>query len=320
MPQKKNNIFSQSTMSQSEGKGQNQMDTTKTVDIEKMSTRELKILLEGRGVKIPAGPEKAELVAWALASEVWSQQGLTLCTYNVEFYHAKQGCKGEEGTPEGKVMSALLESKADVCVLQETHEGWNVLFKNHAELKTRYPHSFDTGSQHGCGGISVLSSAPLTGMRLVDPSRSVKGSYFPALYFEREGVRFIVVHLRPPVNDDGSAGRSTMGDTSPIRKAELQYIFNALRGEQPLDRWLAVAPLIVVGDFNEDDEHQAVCFCKENGMNDALMLTGQHTHWWPLWKVKLVGELEEQGSIPALIQTTMLDSTHRYENDFAQAD
>jgi endonuclease/exonuclease/phosphatase family metal-dependent hydrolase len=133
----------------------------------------------------------------------------------------------------------------------------------------------------------VLSSAPLRGMRLVNPSKAVKGSYFPALYFEREGVRFVVVHLRPPVNEDGSAGRTTMGDTSPIRKAELDFIFNTLRGEQALAQWLNSAPLIVVGDFNEDDEHQAITFCKEIGMNDALMLTGQHTHWWPLWKIPL---------------------------------
>ena len=49
-------------------------------------------------------------------------------------------------------------------------------------------------------------------------------------------------------------------------------------------------PLVICGDYNENDEYSAVAYLKSLQMNDCLMLTGQHTHWWPLFKIPLTSQ------------------------------
>ncbi len=43
------------------------------------------------------------------------------------------------------------------------------------------------------------------------------------------------------MNDDGTAGRSTMGDTSPIRKAELEFVLSRLGAREVCASWSYLA-------------------------------------------------------------------------------
>ncbi len=98
-------------------------------------------------------------------------------------------------SPEQMVINAILQSNADVCLLQETHRGWNALFAACATLAERYPHTFNTGDAFMTGGFTLLARAAITDVRLVEPGSNVPGSLFPAISFSCGGIRYISVHL-----------------------------------------------------------------------------------------------------------------------------
>jgi hypothetical protein len=93
---------------------------------------------------------------------------LRVCTDNVEHFHARQGVTvARDGSPEAFVCAALLESQADVIVMQETHAGWEAIFD--AALP-EYTHKYHKETP-GCGGLSVRSkSHSLSSIRLLDPA------------------------------------------------------------------------------------------------------------------------------------------------------
>ena len=159
-------------------------------------------------------------------------QSLKMLTYNVEYYHAKNidDVENKPDSAEANVVKAIKESNADICCLQETNPGWEKIFHRH--LKELYPHVVSSGS-FGCGSGMVMckSKFKLSNVRLLHPEKTIEGSFFPAMYCECNDVRIINVHLRPPVNTDGTADRTTMEKTSPIRKSELEFVLKNLCDE-----------------------------------------------------------------------------------------
>ena len=149
-------------------------------------------------------------------------------------------------------------------------------------------------------------------VRVLDIANAVDGSVFPALTCEvhirlnaSEGVtpslaqnvalRIANVHLRPPIELNGSAGLATARKTEPIRINEAKELVQrtlGMRGGRQAKE--SLPPLdIVVGDFNEGDDAGALRYFKSLGYIDALQRhvpRSKETHTWPflmnLWALR----------------------------------
>jgi endonuclease/exonuclease/phosphatase (EEP) superfamily protein YafD len=205
------------------------------------------------------------------------EQSFSVLTYNVNF---AGGRHEHESTADSIVLNAVVEAAADVVLMQETHVGWEALISQRAELAQAYPHRFfmDDGMK-SAGGQSILSKVPVLQQREI--KAPVQGSWFRIWLGEfdfGERTTWIAsVHLRPPLDDDGTAGLLTMTRTSHVRRQELEHLLLVLE-----DQGEDLSRVIVAGDFNETDRHNAMDLMREHGFRDALALTSGHTHWWPL--------------------------------------
>ena len=93
----------------------------------------------------------------------------------------------------------------------------------------------------------------------------VEGAWFDQLLAKVEVkgrvVQVVGVHLRPP--------KGMMWWTSSIRKEELEYSLGELKKRESGEE----GPMVVLGDFNEDDGYSALQYLeKEYNMGDALGL------------------------------------------------
>jgi endonuclease/exonuclease/phosphatase family metal-dependent hydrolase len=192
-----------------------------------------------------------------------SGPSLRVVTYNVNW-----GC-----TNPGQVTDFLSESKADIIFLQETHRRWEDFLQQH--LSETYPYaSFHAAS--GAGGIGFLSKQPLHNVKLLDP----QAGWFPALLAEITTdigpVQLLNVHLRPPLSDRGSATPSAYLESSEIHTKELSEFLQATD---------EITPLILAGDFNENEHRKAVNKLLNNGFTSALPMydTKSKTWAWPVF-------------------------------------
>ncbi len=211
------------------------------------------------------------------------EQSFSVLTYNVNF---GGGRHRKESEADAIVLNAIVEAAADVVLLQETHVGWEALIDQREALAQVYPHRFfvDDGMR-SAGGMSVLSKVPVVQSREIEVP--VQGSWFRIwlgeFAFDEQATTWMAsVHLRPPLDDNGQAGLSTMTRTSRVRQEELEHLLLVLE-----DLEVDLSRVIVAGDFNETDRHSALEFMRKNGFRDALAMTAGHTHWWPL--VSLAG-------------------------------
>lgn len=192
------------------------------------------------------------------------QAAFTVMTWNVNF--------GLRGDPISHALVA--ESGADVVVLQETTPAWEADLQ---AVRGEYPHQTWFHVRGGAGGMAVLSRTPFE----VEPVPAGPG-WFEALRIEATTpvgpVEILGVHLRPPVSDSGSF-ISGHFSTPIVRTTELQHHARFLKGH---------APLLVVGDFNEDEDGAAIAWISgARALSNALMAfaPGADTWRWPtrLW-------------------------------------
>ena len=195
-------------------------------------------------------------------------------SYNVNFALCRGGLAGE---PERLVARALLSSGADLVLLQEVHSGWASFLS--PLLSPSLPHSRWLHDEVASGGLAVLSAFPVARSWTVEPRRGgAEGAWFPAAVHVvaapgRGPVAVANVHLRPALEEDGTATMMTMAKTSPVRVAEVGVVLQHMPQGMP---W------VLAGDFNENDEYSACRMLREMGLQDALQLTKKHTHWWVL--------------------------------------
>jgi exonuclease III len=190
---------------------------------------------------------------------------IKLLSYNVNFAGARSP---ELAFNERTIVRAIADAAADVVVLQETHRGWERVL-NECIDETVYPFRwFHDESFDSSGGIAILSRVPFRNPTVVFPNESVPGSWFPAAFAEllldddndddASSLWLGVIHLRPPVFDAGKATPMTMTNTSPIRKAELTVLLDAMAlAANCADRATLVAQrrVVVAGDANENCNH-----------------------------------------------------------------
>lgn len=190
------------------------------------------------------------------------EPALRVVTYNINW-----------GGPNPlQVADFLLHADADLICLQETHRQWETFLKSH--LAGSYPYdSFH--SSGGAGGIAFMSKHPLSNVRLL----KAHAGWFPALIADVQtelgSVQVLNVHLRPPLSDDASVTVSAYCESPEIHHRELACFLPSADVD---------VPLIVAGDFNENERRQAVKELLHDGFTDALSLFDRKSETWS-WRL-----------------------------------
>jgi endonuclease/exonuclease/phosphatase (EEP) superfamily protein YafD len=169
---------------------------------------------------------------------------LTVMTYNVNF-----GLAGDTSTLE-----ALVGTEADLVFLQETTPNWEAVVR--PRVRAQWPYQAWHHSE-AAGGLAVLSKRPFEVKAVL--AKTALGN-----------VQALVVHLRPPVDDEGSFV-SGFFTTGPARKAEVDAFLAALEPG---------VPTLVVGDFNEGTSGEALRSLETQGFRSVLPEYHPHAKTW----------------------------------------
>jgi endonuclease/exonuclease/phosphatase family metal-dependent hydrolase len=190
-----------------------------------------------------------------------SQPHLKVVTYNVNWGFVRPTL----------VVDFLDRTDADIICLQETHSQWESVIK--MRLLTRCPYSIFKSSG-GAGGIAIMSKYPLKDVQIIEPNEG----WFPALLAKARTpigeIQVLNVHLRPPLSDTGSVTVSGYYRAPDIHLKEIKGFLAKTDPDKPL---------IVTGDFNEDENDKAIRWLIENGFMDTLSTFDTYTKTW-IWK------------------------------------
>lgn len=195
---------------------------------------------------------------------------LTVMTYNVNF-----GIAGDPATLE-----VIRGAGADVVFLQETTEAWERHLR--AELAATYPHM---QFRHCCGagGLAVLSRHPFAERDYWAPP---PGGWFPAWRVVVDSplgpLQVLAVHLRPPLDERGSVVRGYHASRA-VRVAEIASYVDGLDGD---------LPTLIVGDFNEERDGDALAYLRRRGLRSALPEFAPDANTWA-WTTS-VGPVRQQ--------------------------
>lgn len=190
---------------------------------------------------------------------------LKVVTFNVNY----------AGVDMARSARVLAASRADVVALQETTPAWERFLRRRLRgyRVQRYRHF------RGAGGLAFLSKYPLRSVRLIQPRGR---GWFPAWLVEARTpmgkVRFLNVHLRPPIGDSGRTSSVPVAYfyTRSIREREIRRHLS----RTPRDR-----PLVVLGDFNEANG-PALRWARGRGLRSALQRFDSSTATWH-WKTSV---------------------------------
>lgn len=197
----------------------------------------------------------------------------SVLTYNVNFGLARERRDGTYSLSDDtdNVIDAVATTTADIVVLQETNSAWQHAFNSYSKVSMNqlYPHQRWL-HQSAAGGSAILcrSHVTLLSCELVDTRKEVEGSWFKQLVarveiFEKN-IIVVGVHLRPP--------KGLMFWTTSIRRQEMMCVMNSIEQTNEQDeRDVVGTPLLVMGDFNEDDGYSALSYLQsEYQLVDAL--------------------------------------------------
>lgn len=220
-------------------------------------------------------------------------------------------------TRRRRILRAIFSSGADIILLQETNEPWEVLLKEEASALQLYSHFHHPGAKdRAAGGLALLSRYPIENVQVLDFTKVIDGSVFPVMTCQLKipmkaemsnlpqnmtagsrrpssanpmcTVNVANVHLRPPVNLDGSAWFDTARKTEPIRINEVKELIQRTAGGISPQLQAPQLPLdIIAGDFNEGDDAGALSYLKSLGYIDAVQRhvpRRKETHTWPFMK------------------------------------
>ena len=212
------------------------------------------------------------LIMWAIAlaamqtgcgvraRETAPVESFRFLTYNI--------CK--EADSWHLTIDTIRELKADIVALQETTPDWEAQLRK--DLAADYPHmEFRDSVSKRNGGLGFFSKRPMKEVAYV-PS---DGRWFDGwiMRFETPAgdVQVLNVHLRPPVTEDGKPTLSSLLGTGGVRRHEIEHFHRKVD---------AALPLIVAGDFNDDDASASVAFLRGHRLTDALSEFDPWTETW----------------------------------------
>lgn len=232
----------------------------------------------------------------------------TLTTIDVLSYNVNNEA-AHHPTRRRHILRAIFSSGAQIILLQETNPSWEELLREDAvalEFACTYFHH-PGPSDRKAGGSAILSQFPIDfdTIEILDFSDKVDGSVFPAMVCDvsiprkkvkgssprttasstqgngNEAVTVTIanIHLRPPVNLDGSAWLDTARKTEPIRIGEVKELLRRTSQESESKRTID----IIAGDFNEGDAGGAIWYLLTKGYTNALsryVPRRKETHRW----------------------------------------
>lgn len=186
---------------------------------------------------------------------------LRVATYNLNY-----GLVGD-----GETLAALAATKAEVVFLQETSPGWERALR--ATLASTWPHQAYLHAA-AAGGMAVLSKSPFTVKNVLPNPRQWFDGLRVVAQTSIGPVQALVVHLHPPITEDGDWIRGYFS-TGPARRAELLAWLPTLEPD---------LPTLVVGDFNEGTSGQAVKLLEQRGLRTVLPEFHPQAKTWR-WRV-----------------------------------
>jgi len=175
--------------------------------------------------------------------------------------HFEVGSYNVELTDSGDraTIDAVKSIGAEILCLQEVTFEWKRVLREH--LGHQYRHMLFR-AEDGAGGLAVLSEYPLTDLGL----RPGPNGWHPAWHVRAEtpmgDVQILNVHLRPVFTGRGDPVSSYLG-TDADHLAQIESFTDDCDAE---------TPTLVVGDFNEGPNGDAVAFLETEGYRNALPL------------------------------------------------
>jgi endonuclease/exonuclease/phosphatase (EEP) superfamily protein YafD len=196
-------------------------------------------------------------------------------TLKVVAYNLNYGIAGDEET------LAAIDSGADVVFLEETSPEWEDAIRRAVGRTWPYQAYLHAPA---AGGMAVLSKRPLETKEALPNPRGWFGALRVVTQTPIGPLQALVVHLHPPVTDDGDWVRGYLS-TSPRRRAELETWLPSL------DPGI---PTLVAGDFNEGTSGEAVRWLEANGLRTALpeFHPSAKTWQWPVGPLLLSAQLD----------------------------
>ncbi|MCP4163353.1 MAG: hypothetical protein GY760_25105 [Deltaproteobacteria bacterium] len=177
------------------------------------------------------------------------ESNLKVITYNVNW----------GGAGVNQIINYLDKADADVVFLQETNKQWEYYLTKH--LNYRYQYSVFKESQ-GAGGIAFLSKYEIKNIKFIKPV-----GWFPGLKADIKTpfglVQILNVHLRPPLSERGTPILSALYNSSKRHRIELDHF---------LKETVKDIPLIIAGDFNEEESDKAIVNLVKKGFTDSLSI------------------------------------------------
>lgn len=197
----------------------------------------------------------------------------TIATFNVE-----DGKQTDQATVE-----AIGATKADLICLQETGDGWIEVIKE--RYAAEYPYMmFEPG---GTGGLAVLSKQRLVS-RAVYPGEA-GGHPSWSLFAETPAgwLSLLNVHLRSLY----AAKKGLIGDYLSWGSDHVTQLESVWSNSSTGEEVVRTMPRLVMGDFNDGENGDAVDYLTSIGLTDVLPLfhPGQYTWRHP----SLAGQFNE---------------------------
>jgi endonuclease/exonuclease/phosphatase family metal-dependent hydrolase len=197
---------------------------------------------------------------------------LAVLTYNINW-----------GQPDQtEALAAIRDADADIVCLQETTPRWERFLV--PRLRELYPHQRFRHSP-GAGGQAILSKRPFRDVEWSTPG----AGWFPFWVVEAQtemgDVQIAGVHLRPPLGENGGLSVGAYLRSGSTHRREVEELMSHIDPARPL---------IIAGDFNEEDSGTAIEWLDERGLTDALPLFDRSTDtWrWPTSVLTLTGRYD----------------------------
>jgi len=164
---------------------------------------------------------------------------------------------------------AILESEADVVLLQETNEGWERLIKSNNSIKQLYPHIVFHNHWHRYGGLAALSKLNFHFDAKVDVSPVVFKYWYPAMRIriplqgnKDDLIHIVNLHLRAPFPSlPWKVGKQRLLETTTHIEKFFHEGLQNTKGK-----------VLIVGDFNTHSKSQSCRYlCEQNDFVDVLV-------------------------------------------------
>jgi endonuclease/exonuclease/phosphatase family metal-dependent hydrolase len=190
---------------------------------------------------------------------------LSVLTYNINY-----------GAFSSKSVTALRSFDADVVCLQETNEAWEKVLRS---VCKEYPYIVFR-NRGAAGGQAILSKYPIADTTFLTTTHGWFEAGIYTVTTPKGNVQLLNVHLKPPISEKGRIGflGSAFFKSKKIRKREIEQHYKSINSS---------LPLIVTGDFNENDKGKAIKWLRKQHLTDALPLFDKKSHTWH-WKTRFI--------------------------------